>query len=77
MKLLLTIISLKKYLQKLPFAKIASRVKKVAHDAYVVKKGGRGLVSKATRYLWRHSWVQFLGISAIIAFLLFFLHLFL
>ncbi len=77
MKLLRKIISLKKLLQKIPFAKIASLVKTVAHDAYVIKKGGRGLVSKATRYLWKHSWVQFLGISAIIAFLLFFLHLFL
>lgn len=35
------------------------------------------LVTKATHYLWRHSWLQFLGISAVIAFLLFFLHLFL
>lgn len=47
-------------------------------------KGGRsahlqkeGLVAKATKYLWRHSWLQFLGISTVIAFLLFFLHLFL
>ena len=43
----------------------------------VTKKGKQSLIKKATVYLWRHSWLQFLGISVVIAFLLFFLHLFL
>lgn len=40
-------------------------------------KQNDSLVVKATKYLWKHSRAQFLGISIVIGFLLFFLHLFL
>ena len=40
-------------------------------------KQNDSLIVKATKYLWKHSWPQFIGISVIIGFLLFFLHLFL
>lgn len=43
----------------------------------MMKKQPKSLIGKATAYLWKHSLWQFLGISAVIAFLLFFLHLFL
>lgn len=47
------------------------------HMHTLKKRATKGLVGKATAYLWKHSWLQFLGISVVIAFLLFFLHLFL
>ena len=53
----------------------AEQHKKHPHKSKI--HAGNKLVGKATSYLWRHSWLQFLGISAVIAFLLFFLHLFL
>lgn len=53
-------------------------VKKHDKKHHAQKKNvGNKLVRKATAYLWKHSWSQFLGISIVVAFLLFFLHLFL
>ncbi len=43
----------------------------------MMRKKSKSLIGKATAYLWKHSLRQFLGISAVVAFLLFFLHLFL
>lgn len=53
------------------------RFKNIIRNIGNSKSKKHDLVSKATKYLRRHSWLQFLGISAVIAFLLFFLHLFL
>lgn len=65
---------IRKTLKNIPVLILWYGKKTVSSRSHAMKSNS--LVGKATRYLWKHSWMQFTGISIVIAFLLFFLHLF-
>lgn len=58
------------------YSRVLLYIKNRIPAKYIPITWSYSLTKKATRYLRKHSWMQFCGIGIVIAFLLFFLHLF-